>query len=358
MMSTSKPKINLISLTDRPNGAENVLLKMAISVNGNLIFIAKNQDTRLVIPENLSKKYLSHKSKVVGMIKLLPLLAKMHKDQIVMSTHPYLNAYLGFCKRIGLFKNQLIVRECTSIFTRFSGFKKFVYQILYKLGYPAADLVVCQTDTMLNQLLDHNPFLDSSRVIVQPNPIDVDKIMDLGNEHLNQIHEGEQFICTAGRLIPEKGFDILIQAFGILRKSNPKIKLIILGEGKEREKLTNLISDLELQQSVVLNGHIANPVPYFKHAKVCVVSSITEGFPNVLLEMMASNPAVVSTMCAGGIDSIPNITTVEVNNVLALATAIQNTLDNTQTKDNPHIDYLLKRSPQNFSQSILRALAQ
>lgn len=352
-----KKEISLISLTDKPSGAENVLLKMAINVNGKLIFIAKSKDIHLDIPDDLSKVYIS-RNIYIGMLKLIPLLGKLKKDEIVMSTHPYLNAYLGFFKRIGYLKSQLIARECTSVFTRFSGVKKLAYQIIYEVGYPAVDLVICQTDIMKTQLMDHNAFLDSTRVIVQPNPVDFDKMILLGNEPFVEDDVNTEFICTAGRLIPEKGFDVLIKAFKILHKSYPNLKLYILGEGKERQVLNQLIENYKLENSVILKGHISNPAPYFKNAKLCVVSSIKEGFPNVLLEMMALNPVIVSTLCAGGIASIPNITTVEVNNSEALAAAMQNTLINNQFESNPHVDFLLERSPKNFAESTLRALAR
>lgn len=358
MKSICRHKINLISLSDKPGGAENVLLKMAISVRGELIFIAKSKDIHLDIPDNLSRQYLSNKNILVGMIKLIPFLGKLKKDEIVMSTHPYLNAYLGFFKRIGFLKTQLIVRECTSVFTRFYGVKKLAYQIIYKIGYPAVDLVICQTDVMKTQLMNHNRFLDPTRVIVQPNPVDVEKMILLGNLPLIEQERKDEFICTAGRLIPEKGFDILIKAFEIVHQSYPNLKLYILGEGKEKPALTQLIAHCGLQRAVVLKGHISNPAPYFKNAKLCVVSSLTEGFPNVLLEMMALNPAVVSTICAGGINSIPNISTVEVNNIEALATAMLETLKNNQPKHNPHLEFLLERSPKNFAKSTLSALAQ
>lgn len=358
MKPTCKHKINLISLSDKPGGAENVLLQMAVSVGGEFIFVTKSKDIRLDIPDTLRCKYLSKKSIFFGMINLIPVLKKLNKDEIIMSTHPYLNAYLGFFKRIGFLKTQLIVRECTSVFTRFSGVKKLAYQIIYRVGYPAVDLVICQTDVMRTQLMNHNRYLDSARVIVQPNPVDVEKMILLGDQQLLEMEKIDEFICTAGRLIPEKGFDILIKAFEIVYRSYPHLKLYLLGEGKEKQALTQLIADYNLQNAVLLKGYIANPAPYFKNAKLCVVSSITEGFPNVLLEMMALNSAIVSTICAGGITSIPNITTVGVNNIEALAIAMLETLKNKKTELNPHVDYLLGRSPKNFAKSTLSALAQ
>ncbi len=358
-MKTPSQRMHIISLTDQSNGAENVLLKLAIVVKGNLIFLKKSRQFGLNIPKNLMHKYLTNQSIFLGMLKLIPLLRRFKANEIVLSTHPYLNAYLGFLKRIGLLRSQLIVRECTSVFTRFKGFKKKAYLIIYKLGYPAVDLVICQTEIMRKQLLQYNSFINPNRVSVQPNPVDCEQLFTLGKEENLGCKVSESFVCTAGRLIPEKGFDILIKAFKRIHLIYPELKLYIYGEGNEKLALTQLIADCNLQEVVFLKGYIANPAPYFKRAELCVVSSINEGFPNVLLEMMALNPRVVSTLCAGGIHSIPNIHTVEVGQVEALAEAIQNTLAQPKiSQENIHLEYLKQRNPTNFAQSILRALVQ
>lgn len=358
-MNSYSPRMHIISLSDVSNGAENVMLKLAIAVKGNLIFLKKNEDFGLNIPTNVKRKYLTNHNILLGMLRLIPLLWHIKANEVVVSTHPYLNAYLGFLKRIGLLRSQLIVRECTSIFTRFTGFKKQAYLQVYKLGYPAVDLVICQTDSMKDQLLLHNTFIDPKRVHVQPNPIDCGHLLTLAKNENFLLSPVEHFVCTAGRLIPEKGFDILIRAFQLIHPIYPDLKLYIFGEGKEKQALTQLIADCNLQEVVFLKGYIANPAPYFQRAELCVVSSIKEGFPNVLLEMMTLNARVVSTLCAGGIDSIPNIRTVEVGQAEALANAIHNSLSQPiLTQENIHLDYLQQRNPTNFAQSILQALVQ
>lgn len=356
-MSITNKRMIFISLTDAPNGAENVLLMMATAVNGEIYFLKKHAFTGLKISEGIYKRYLSRKTIFWGFVKLIPLLRKYKKADVVMSTHPYLNAFLGFLKRIGYLRSKLIVRECTSVFTRFSGIKKRIYQLIYHLGYPAVDLVVCQTALMKTQLFDHNRFLSEQNILVQPNPIDFNKIIAKSAQPLINGDAKLDFICSAGRLIPEKGFPVLIKAFKLLQQEHPKLKLLVLGEGKERALLSSMIQENNLSDSVFLKGQIDNPAPYFKQAKLCVVSSIKEGFPNVLLEMMSVNNAVVSTLCAGGISEIPAIATVEVNNVEALAEAMRKKLKQNQHQaSETAMQYLYNRRPEIFAQSILSAL--
>lgn len=356
-MNTNHKQFQVISLTDKPNGAEHVLLKMAVAINGKLVFLKRNNGSRLAIPSNMNAKFLSNTHIVFGLLKLIVLMRKFEKDDVAMSTHPYLNAYLGFFKRIGWLRSKLVVRECTSVFTRFSGLKKYLYSLIYKLGYPGVDLVICQTELMKEQLVQHNRFISERKIIIQPNPVDLPKLLAQAQETLTLEVNQLEFICAAGRLIPEKGFDILIQSFKIVHQNYPNLKLLILGEGKEIDRLLNLVEELNLTNSVIFKGHIANPMPYFKRAKLCVVSSIKEGFPNTLLEMMALNNAIVTTLCAGGIDAIPDISKVATRNIDELATAMLQRIEHPNVATRAGImAYLNKRSPEIVVQSLLQAI--
>ncbi|WP_175633412.1 glycosyltransferase [Pedobacter ghigonis] len=356
-MSTNHRQFQVISLTDEPNGAEQVLLKMAVAINGELTFLKRNKGSRLVIPSNIASRFLSNTNILIGLLKLVVLIRAFKRDEVVMSTHPYLNAYLGFFKRMGWLRSKLVVRECTSVFTRFSGFKKYLYSLIYKLGYPGADLIICQTDLMKEQLLEHNRFINERKTLVQPNPVDLPTLFEQAKNTITLEENELQFICAAGRLIPEKGFDILIKAFSIVHRNYPDLKLLILGEGRELDKLLELVKELNLTNSVIFKGHIANPMPYYRIAKLCVVSSIKEGFPNTLLEMMALNKAIVTTFCAGGIDAIPDISKVPIENVDALANAMLNTIANSNLAPGEAVRaYLEQRSPKIFAQSLLQAI--
>lgn len=356
-MSINHKQFRFISLTDEPNGAEQVLLKLALAINGKLTFIKRNKGARLSIPSQTKTYFLSNVSIFFGLCKLVMHIRTFKENELVFSTHPYLNAYLGFFKRIGWLRSKLVARECTSVFTRFSGLKKYLYSLIYQLGYPGVDLVICQTDLMREQLLQHNKFINRKMIVILPNPVDLPKLLEHAETTLSEVDNKQFFVCAAGRLIHEKGFDILIRAFAVFHEKYPDYKLLILGDGKEKTMLMNLITELNLEDFVVFKGHIANPMPYYRMAKLCVVSSIKEGFPNTLLEMMALNNAVVTTLCAGGIDAIPGVSTVEVNNVNALANAMLNKIQNPDLKSRTAMmSYLNQRSPEIVIQSLLKAI--
>lgn len=353
-MEPGAPRLLFVSMSDTAGGAEKVLCMIAAVSDSPLIFVKHMPNSRLVIPDFLKVRYLTKKSMLIGFFKLVKALYPYRKEYTIVSTHPYVNSYLGILKRIGYIKSDLVVRECTSIFSRYTGIKKLSYQIAYRLGYPGTSLIVCQTEIMRNQLLEHNPFISKSKVIVKENPVDLDFILEKGEEPIMGNVADSDFICSAGRLISEKGFPILIQAFANISDRYPDLKLLILGEGSERNNLDKLVKEAGLEGRIVLKGHINNPIPYFKKAKICVIASIKEGFPNVLLEMMAVSPSsVISTLCAGGIEDIPAIVKVQVNDANALATAIDSVLYSGD-KNKVERRYFKHRTPRNYIDSILK----
>lgn len=109
-----------------------------------------------------------------------------------------------------------------------------------------------------------------------------------------------KLILAAGRLDPVKGFIHLIEAFGQLRGMDEDWGLVILGEGPERAALENRVRALELERRVFLPGLAGNMTDWYKRASLFVLTSLTEGFPNALLEAMAAGVPVVSFDCDVG----------------------------------------------------------
>ncbi|MDO3644415.1 glycosyltransferase [Mucilaginibacter sp. L3T2-6] len=356
-MVADNKNVLFVSMSDVANGAENVLAMAARAINAPIIFLQKIKKNRLTFSANQQPVYITDKSMIAGFLGLIKSIKPYRRGFIIISTHSYLNAYLGFLKRIGYLKSQLIFRECTSVFKRYRGLKRLSYKIAYKIGYRAAGLIICQTALMRQQFLDEITFVQPERVIVKDNPIDLEKTLAKAERPLNDPDTFSDFICSAGRLIPEKGFDVLIRAFNGIKDQYPDLNLLLFGDGPQKEKLAALIKTYNLQGRILLKGWIDNPLPYFKKARACVVSSLKEGFPNVLLEMAAVNPVIVSTLCAGGIEAIPSIETAEVNDVNALTAAIKKALHKNAAPGKKLVDqYLSSRAPDMFISSILSAL--
>ncbi len=107
-----------------------------------------------------------------------------------------------------------------------------------------------------------------------------------------------RFIVAMGRLVPLKGFDMLLEAFS--RCGRDDWSLVILGEGEDRPRLEQLIKTLNLDQRALLPGRVAEPSLILRRADIFVLSSRYEGFPMALVEAMACGLAVLSFDCPTG----------------------------------------------------------
>ncbi|MED4127774.1 glycosyltransferase [Shouchella miscanthi] len=105
---------------------------------------------------------------------------------------------------------------------------------------------------------------------------------------------------TVGRLHKQKDYVTLLRAFALVHKRNPHTALILVGDGEEREDLETFVVTAKLQNAVSFVGYQHNPYPYMKQADVFVLSSLYEGFGNVLVEAMAAGTQIVSTDCPSG----------------------------------------------------------
>lgn len=140
-----------------------------------------------------------------------------------------------------------------------------------------------------------------------------------------------QNIISVGRLFPQKNHALLIQAFAQVADKYPKEKLIIYGEGELRSELQDLITELNLQDRVILPGQSTNIPQILSNTKVFVLSSDYEGMPNALMEAMAAGVPVIATDCPCGgsrtlIENSDQGILVACGNVEHFANALQNVL--------------------------------
>lgn len=134
------------------------------------------------------------------------------------------------------------------------------------------------------------------------NPIDMDEIRlksKEGVEHPWFRQTGVKVIISVGRLVKSKDYSTLLRAFAVVRERIP-CKLVILGEGPERERLENLARNLGIADDVWIPGFVDNPYKYISRCSVFVLSSLFEGFPLALVEALACGVPVVSTNCKAG----------------------------------------------------------
>jgi glycosyltransferase involved in cell wall biosynthesis len=133
-----------------------------------------------------------------------------------------------------------------------------------------------------------------------PNMIDIEQVDRLGMELAPaESRNDDVLILAAGRLVPQKGFDILLRAMAQVPKDLPW-RLEMIGEGPEDTYLRQIAVEAGIAQQIDWLGARANPFPHFRNADIVVVPSRFEGFPNTALEAMASGKALICTDCKTG----------------------------------------------------------
>lgn len=194
---------------------------------------------------------------------------------------------------------------------------KPAWRWLRRWTYPFATAVVAQTEAASAWLREHC----GCTAVTIPNPL-----RGLPDPALQR----KPIVLSVGRLVHQKGFDVLLDAFAQVAEQNPGWQLVMLGEGPDRPALEARVRRLGLSDRVDMPGVVRDPEIWMAQAGVVVQASRYEGFPNVVMESMAMGAAVISTDCRSGpadlIRGDVNGLLVPVNDVPALAHALNDLL--------------------------------
>jgi glycosyltransferase involved in cell wall biosynthesis len=172
-----------------------------------------------------------------------------------------------------------------------------------------------------------------NKITVIPNPVDNRMIRKLAAEPV--AHEWFRpnqppVIVGIGELGGSKDYETMIRAFAILRRER-QVRLFIMGEGKGRDRLQELIAELHLEADVELFGFTENPFAYLAKSNLFVLSSHYEGFGMALLEALSLGVPSVATDCPFGPSDIMQNgkfgTLIPVGNTKTMATQMALTLD-------------------------------
>lgn len=237
-------------------------------------------------------------------LKLTKLL-KEEKPDLILSFMWYPNAITLMARFLGKIKTKVIISERISTFIYEGYLINFLRSLVIRYVYPKANFIILNSNDIAKNLIDSYG-ITKKKISVIYNPIDINLIHKKANKSLKYhwYQKNEDIIIAIGRLCEQKGFSYLIKAISILTKKGTGCKLIILGEGKNRQKLHKLIIQLGIEDRVFLLGFQLNPYKYLARAKIFVLSSLYEGLPNVLLEALALGVPVIATRCPTGPEEI------------------------------------------------------
>lgn len=187
--------------------------------------------------------------------------------------------------------------------------KMRIYNRLDRWSLPNADRILTVCNAFARELAAVTRTPEAS-ILVQHNairpapPASPAAVAELRNDL--GIADDEQVILSVGRLSKEKGHADLIAAFRqLVTDRSENYRLVIVGDGPERNRLQSLAEDGRFADRVRFTGQVANVQPFYALADVFVMASHSEGSPNALLEAMAAGVPVVATAVGG----VPEIVT-------------------------------------------------
>lgn len=185
------------------------------------------------------------------------------------------------CKRIN---TKVVISERTDP-VRYNKLQRIFMSLLYR----RADGFVYQTNAIQRKYAEKYKIRNS---VVIYNPIT--------KEQIGVSNKKEKVILSVGRLIPEKNHELLIRAFASAEKLSD-YELHIYGAGPLKEKLLDLIRQLDMEKRIRLCGVELNPIKIHNNATIFALSSYVEGFPNALIEAMANGILCVASDLESGV---------------------------------------------------------
>ena len=252
------------------------------------------------VPSDVSVHVLGARSLWTAWWPLARLLRSERPD-ILFSTCSGANLPAVVAHRLTGGRRRLVLSERNVLFHGRVTLRRILLVLFKRILYPHADAITAVSKGVKEDMVRRLAVPDE-RISVVYNPIVRETIETLAAAPLDDpwfAPEEPPLILSVGRLVEEKGFPTLLDAFALVRARRPA-RLVILGEGRLRAELEEKARRLGLEGDVRLPGFDKNPFRWMARSAVFVLSSTHEGLPNVLLQAMACGVPVVSTDCRSG----------------------------------------------------------
>lgn len=220
--------------------------------------------------------------------------------------------------------------------------------------------IVVISDEMKKEMVELFPFL-KNKVIRIYNSFNIEKIKKLSLQTIPNTYINDKYILAIGRLEEtQKDFTTLIKSYSLIEKEIGE-KLFIIGEGRHKKDLIELVKNLKIEKKVKFLGFQKNPYPWIKKASLFVHSSKFEGLPTVVIEALILEKLIVATDCPTGpkeiLDNGRNGILTEIGNAKELSEAMKKMLLNNTDKE-LYIKNLKNKVKEFDSKNVIKELEQ
>jgi glycosyltransferase involved in cell wall biosynthesis len=176
------------------------------------------------------------------------------------------------------------------------------YEALERLNLRWMDRVVCVSQGQADKVRQAG--VPADRTVVIPNAIQAERFAAPDPAYRQRLQDlfarpRRRIVGAAGRLSPEKGFTVLVEAAAQLARTDPCLGFVVFGDGPLRERLAEQIEAARLAGRFILAGYRPDLDCFLPFLDLLVLPSFTEGMPNVVLEAFAAGVPVVATAVGG-----------------------------------------------------------
>lgn len=241
---------------------------------------------------NIKQVNIVHLNSVRASRSFFKLCKLINREQpfAVFTTGGHINTLLSY---VSIFTKIpiLVGRESNvmHVMTKLGGLKEWFWDLFVPFTYKRFHFAVCQSLEIEQSMSDHYGIPKNKLVIIH-NPVLATKIT------INTEESMKKKLIVIARLAVEKGIFRLLK---IMKRLPPEYSLTIAGEGPLKEKIIEEIRKLDLSDRVKLVGLVSNTNELIANHSLMVLPSLTEGFPNVVLESLAVGVPVVAFKVSG-----------------------------------------------------------
>lgn len=248
-----------------------------------------NNKIKFIYPKIKYSKNINIRIKYLICLFELFKYLKSNKNSVVLSFQANIYCII-ICKLLGI---KIIVRSNSSPSGWYHNyFKKFIYKKIISL----ADNIVVNSFDFKKQM--ENNFNVKVKTIF--NPLNIEEIRKKSKKKIKYkfLDQGLNII-NIGRMTDQKSQITLLKSINLI-KNKIRVKLLIIGNGIEKDNLEKYIKKNNLSKFIKIKNYLENPYPFISKSDLFILSSKYEGLPNVLLEAAVLKKFIISTNCPTG----------------------------------------------------------
>jgi glycosyltransferase involved in cell wall biosynthesis len=230
-------------------------------------------------------------------------LARVLREHRVDILHSHLFYSSLFASPVGRLCRVPVIVETPHVRERWRRSRLKTSYVVDRLAGRLVDRFIAVSRANARYLVDEKA-LPAAKVVVIENGCDL-KRFSLGREPDPDLRQSLGFrpedraLIVIGRLEPQKGHSVLLQALPLVRREFPHVRLVCVGEGAERRALEAQAASLQLKEVVRFVGYRSDVEAWLSIADVMVLPSFYEGLPLVAIEALAARTPVVATAVDG-----------------------------------------------------------